>query len=157
MTAWTVRTLALRWFSKTSPGNQWPTPGSNHTRSPVDHSSLFMDMAMASQSHEFLKITIFNSKWDGGYEICYVLYHTRNSLSGHAIVVHFWNHYFLNSVRYSFKVITALRQLLHSAGFARCSYRWKTFSLRAFPPMAIIGSVREICESGRWIRLLSND
>jgi hypothetical protein len=34
MTACTVSTWAARWNSSTSPGRTWPTPGSNHTRSP---------------------------------------------------------------------------------------------------------------------------
>jgi hypothetical protein len=34
ITACTVSTWAARWNSSTSPGRTWPTPGSNHTRSP---------------------------------------------------------------------------------------------------------------------------
>lgn len=34
ITACTERTLAALWYSNTSPGNTWPTPGSNHTNSP---------------------------------------------------------------------------------------------------------------------------
>jgi len=34
ITAWTESTLAALWYSRTSPGSTWPTPGSNHTNSP---------------------------------------------------------------------------------------------------------------------------
>lgn len=51
MSAWTVRTLADRWHSRTSPGSQWPRPGSNHTRSPVFHSIVGMDPISAPQEH----------------------------------------------------------------------------------------------------------
>lgn len=38
ITAWTVMTLALLWHSSTSPGMEWPRPGSNQIKSPAFHS-----------------------------------------------------------------------------------------------------------------------